>query len=214
MRTRYLVSAAVLALVIPATAAAKDVVINANGNAFTGGLSFTPGATTAKVGDTVSWKNTDPLAPHTSTEIHDLWNVAGDNLGPPITPVPGYAPGATASRPGFEAGTHSYYCVIHGAAAMSGTIGVPVDLKIKDLPEPKGGLVLVRWAPKKEAGRVFDVQRRRTDSKTWITVEKGTKKPKGSFDPGADGGIWKVRARMRSTDDPTAATGWSPVAKI
>jgi plastocyanin len=195
-------------------AAAAEVKINANGNAFTGGMSFEPKVTRARVGDTVTWVNTDSIAPHTSTEVHDLWNVAGDNLGPPLTPVPGYAPGASASRPGFEAGTHNYYCVIHGAAAMSGTVAVPVTLRSKDLPDPKGGIVLVRWADKKEAGRTFDVQRRRTDSKTWINVAKRTKAAKGSFDPGADGGTWKVRARMRSADDPKAATDWSPPARI
>ena len=142
-------------------AAAAEVKVDANGNAFTGGLSFGPKVAKAKVGDTVTWVNTDPLAPHTSTEVRDLWNVAGTNLGPPLTPVPGYAPGASASRANFEAGTHNYYCVIHGAAAMSGSIAVPVTLKAKDLPEPKGGVILVRWAAKKEADRVFDVQRRR-----------------------------------------------------
>ena len=205
-RAAALVLASLSLLAVDVTnAAAAEVEIDANGNAFTGGMSFEPRIAEAEVGDTVSWVNTDFIAPHTSTEVRDLWNVAGDNLGPPLTPVPGYAPGASAARPDFEAGTHSYYCVIHGAPAMSGTVAVPVTLRAR------GAKVLVRWASKKESGRVFDAQRRRAGSKGWIDLAEGTKATTGSFKAGT--GTWKVRARVRSATDPKVATDWSPVAK-
>lgn len=184
--------------------AAAEVEIDANGNAFTGGMSFEPRVAEAEVGDTVTWVNTDSIAPHTSTEMRNLWNVAGDNLGPPLTPVPGYAPGASAGRD-FEAGTHSYYCVIHGAAAMSGVVEVPVSLR------GKGSTVLARWAGNREAGHVFDVQRRRSGTGKWIDLAEGTKATKGSFKAGT--GTWKVRARLRSAADPKVTTDWSPIAK-
>jgi plastocyanin len=46
--------------------------VNANGNAFTGGLSFTPFSVTVPVGGVVRWTNTDMLVPHTATEDHGL----------------------------------------------------------------------------------------------------------------------------------------------
>jgi plastocyanin len=199
------------AIASPAQAATIDA--DANGNAVTGGMSFTPAEIDAEVGDEVVWTNTDFLAPHTSTEDHDLWNVGGNYAGPPLTVVPGYGPGESAGRP-FEAGTHSYYCVVHGAEAMSGIVAVPVTLKAKKGKGSRPGKVQVRWAPGPPAeGITFDVQIRQSGSSRWLKLEKGTTKPRGSFDPGADGGTWRVRARMRGTE-PGAMTGWSPVAKV
>lgn len=183
--------------------------VNANGNAFTGGLGFDPPIVGAKVGQEVNWVNTDFLVPHTATELHGLWDVAGSYGLPGQT---GFGPGETAGRR-FESGTHVYYCRIH-PDDMRGRIDVPVKLRLKNRKEPRGANVHVKWASEREPGIVFDVQRRRAGSPTWLNLKRRTKAGSSSFDPGDSGGGWQVRARMRSADDPAAKTDWSPPARI
>jgi plastocyanin len=193
----------------PGAGGASAAAIDANGNPFSGNLAFDPARVKAKVGQEVSWRNTDSLVPHTATELHGLWDVAGSYGLPGQT---GFAPGETAGRR-FEAGTHVYYCRIH-PDDMRGRVDVPVKLRLKHRKEPRGAKVLVKWATGSEPGTVFDVQRRRAGSPTWLRLKRGTTARSGSFDPGASGGGWQVRARMRSADDPSAKTDWSPPARI
>ena len=61
-----------------------DRSVDANGNPFSGGLAFDPAHVRAKVGQSVSWTNTDTVVPHTATEDHFLWRLSGD-YGPPGT---------------------------------------------------------------------------------------------------------------------------------
>lgn len=180
-----------------------DTTVDANGNPFTGGLSFTPARVRVRVGDTVRWRNTDFLVPHTATEDHELWDLSGDYGLPGQT---GFGPGDTVERR-FEAGTHSYFCEIH-PEDMRGTVEVPVALKLRK------GEVAASWAPSKPSrGLVFDVQRRKGSGK-WKSLEAGTRSARGSFDAGKRGTRWQVRARVGRKDDPSARTGYSPVGVI
>jgi plastocyanin len=216
----------------PAAAATKD--IGANGNIFTGGLSFTPTEVTVAVGDVVRWRNTDFLVPHTATENHKLWDLGGSYGATPLSP-PGFGPGTTVSRP-FEAGSQSYYCVVH-PQPMKGRIDVPVTLglttvkalvRVKVRLKRKPGqrkaryrykrvrrnvkLVQALWAPAPpQGGLVMDVERRAGASKAWRPFATATTTIGGVFKAGKKGTVWEVRGRLRKGD---VSTGWSPVARI
>ena len=214
-----------LALAPAAPAQAPVTEVGANGNAFTGGLSFTPAELTIPVGGIVRWKNTDFLVPHTATEDHGLWDLGGDYGGTPANP-PGFAPNTTVERP-FEAGTHRYHCAVH-PEDMRGTVAVAPELaleraRVRSRRRTRSGRrrlvtvvsVAARWASAEPAeGLVFDVQRRRAGSEEWIPFRDGTRDGAGSFRSGRSPVTWEVRARMRRADDADAATDWSPIAQI
>src|SRR3954467_11587747 len=98
---------AAVALAAPAAAHASTTEVGANGNVFTGGLSFTPAKLTLAVGGAGRWRKTDNVVPHTATEDHGLWDLTGDYGSTPANP-PGFGPGETRERV-FEAGTHNYF---------------------------------------------------------------------------------------------------------
>src|SRR3954470_8312802 len=181
------------ALAAPASAAAATTEVGANGNVFTGGLSFTPARLTLSVGDTVRWRNTDNVVPHTATEDHGLWDLTGTYGATPANPA-GFGPGETRERV-FEAGTQAYYCRVH-PTQMRGTIAVPptlavqrvrVRVKRKRRRAPAAGrkrrrartklitYVVAVWAPgSPAAGLAFDVQRARPGG-GWIPLATGTR---------------------------------------
>ena len=188
------------------SAAVKEV--DANGNAFTGGLAFDPAAVMVPVGGTVRWTNTDFLVPHTATENHMLWQLTGDYGGTPLTP-PGFGPGESRERR-FAAGTWSYYCEVH-PTQMRGTVGVPVRLRLSALPSGRPAVQAVWGVESLPAGQVFDVQER-VGSKPWRTVRRGTRALRATFGA-APRQTFGFRALVRSTDDPAARSGYSPVAR-
>jgi plastocyanin len=193
-------AATTLALASPATAATHEV--GANGNVFTGGLSFTPADVSGEVGDVVVWTNTDFLVPHTATEDHGLWDLGGTYGATPVNP-PGFGPGETRER-AFEAGTFNYFCEVH-PTDMRGVIRVPPIVKRAKTGKKR---LRVVWAPDPPVdGLVFDVERRRNGE--WKLVRDGTTATRGRF--GAEGGAF--RARLRSATDPSAASDWSPVGR-
>src|SRR4051812_35820900 len=128
MRRGLAGTVAVVALAAPAAAHASTTEVGANGNVFTGGLSFTPAKLTPAGGDTLRWRNTDNVVPHTATQDHGLWDLTGDYGSTPANP-PGFGPGETRERV-FEAGTHSYFCRVH-PTQMRGTISVAPTLAIQ-----------------------------------------------------------------------------------
>ena len=227
MRRTLAGAVALAALAFAPGAAAQEPAteVGANGNFFTGGLSFTPADVAVPVGGIVRWKNTDFLVPHTATEDHGLWNLTGDYGGTPANP-PGFGPGESVERP-FEAGTHRYYCAVH-PEDMRGTVSVAPALALerrrtRSRRRTRGGRrrvitvvsVSVRWAAAEPAdGLAFDVQRRRAGSESWIPFRDGTREPGGSFRSGRSPVTWEVRARLRRADDAEAATDWSPVVQI
>lgn len=205
--------------------------VKAEGNPFTGGLRFNPAEVTVKVGQVVKWTNTDSAVPHTATEDHGLWNLAGDYGADPFPR--GIAPGESVERP-FEAGTHQYYCQVHSTpdgTALNGTVFVPVELnvskvKVKRKRGRKRGrgrkrrrsrtylVVRAKWAAGAPAeGLVFDVQRRVRGGEL-KDFKAGTTQTNGSFRAGRKGTTWEVQARLRSATDPSKATDWSPLASI
>jgi plastocyanin len=187
---------------------ASEARVNAEGNAFTGGLAFDPNDVTVRLKGLVRWVNTDSVAPHTATEDHGLWRLAGDYGEPLVTG--GFGPGESRQRR-FDAGTFSYFCEVH-PGPMHGIVRVPV--RLRDKRRGKRFVVKARWGhedlPK---GQAFDVQRRKR-GRDWRTVRDGTRKLKGRFPGGKEGTRWRFRARVRMRADRSAASGYSPVAKV
>jgi plastocyanin len=189
----------------PGTPAAK---VGANGNPFSGGLSFTPQDVSVKVGEIVQWTNTDSFVPHTATEDHNLWDLGGSYGETPANP-PGFAPGESVQRE-FSAGTFHYYCRVH-PTQMKGTVSVPVRLRRKHHGDEFR--VIAVWSDTQlPDGQVFDVQKRKGGG-AWKTVRNGIAKLRGRF-AAAEGQKLGFRARVRRADDPETASGYSPVAKI
>lgn len=185
--------------------------VEATGNPFTGGLAFEPAVVRAGVGDVVRWTNTDFAVPHTATEDHFLWRLTGD-YGDPLGLFPtGFGPGDSRERL-FEAGTHSYFCEVHGRDRQSGVVEVPVALRQRR--GRRGFRVIAKWAlGRSAAGQVFDVQRRR-GGRAWRPVRDGTRASQASFGGGPSGTVWRFRARLRDAEDQSRATGYSPPARI
>jgi plastocyanin len=205
-------------VLVPASASAQTQV-DAEGNAFTGGLRFDPPDVAVAVGGVVRWTNTDALVPHTATEDHGLWDLTGTYGQTPANP-PGFGPGESRER-AFEAGTHRYFCRVH-PAQMRGTVAVPVRLEaasrvVETKPSGKRRKrrrVRVTWAPAPPAeGLGFDVEIRRGDA-DWRPWRSGKRAASGTFRTQAGKAPWSVRARLRRIDDASMATDFSPVATI
>jgi plastocyanin len=192
--------------------------VGAYGNAFTGGLKFAPADVTAAVGQAVVWTNKDFLVPHTATEDHGLWDLAGTYLPSPVNPA-GFAPGKTVFRV-FEAGTEHYFCRVH-PTQMHGVIRVPVTLALQVVKGKKRRhhkrkitrFVVATWAAATPAaGEGFDV-RIQQGSAGWQTFRTATATTGATFRIKA-GSTWHVEARLRRLSDANAATDWSPDAVI
>ena len=203
---------------VPAHAQSPAASVNAEGNAFTGGLRFDPDEVAVGVGQVVRWTNTDELVPHTATEDHGLWDLTGTYGQTPANP-PGFGPGETRERP-FEAGSHRYYCRVH-PAQMKGVVAVPARVAAaSSVVETRGSKsrrrrrILATWAAAAPAdGLVFDVEIRRGDG-PWRRWRNGTVRASGTIRTQAARAPWSVRARLRSASDEKAATDFSPVASI
>lgn len=72
---------------------------------------YSPNPAVVSAGSTVMWMNGDSVA-HTATSSTGIWDSGA------------IAPGGSFSRVFSEVGTFPYFCTIHGAAAMSGTVVV------------------------------------------------------------------------------------------
>ena len=75
------------------------------------GMTYSPSSATARVGQTVAWRNTDSI-PHTATSNASGFNTGSIGAGGTSNPI-------TMST----AGVFPYHCTIHGLA-MSGTLTV------------------------------------------------------------------------------------------
>ncbi len=208
------------------------IAATANGNAFTGGLSFAPARIDGRVGQTVRWTNTDVIAPHTVTEDHALFDLVGNNVnGTPIT-ASGFGPQTSVDLV-LPAGTISYFCRVH-PGAMKGVLAVPVTLQLGPglaAPRTKARTAAGRkrraarrrafqrtltatWAASAPtAGEVYDVEVRR-GSGAFKTLLSGTRETSTTLKAGRRGTVTTVRARLRGATDPTRATGWSPDASV
>jgi plastocyanin len=184
-------------------------------------LAFRPAAIDAVVGEIVRWTNEDGLVPHTVTEDHGLFDLAGTYGVSAISPT-GFAPGTSVQRI-FDAGTYHYYCRVH-PRQMHGTVSVPVALAVSSrvvtrrvrsdgrVRRMRVYAIAVTWAAGVPAvGQVFDVERRRGRG-AWMPWLQGRNSKGASFAAGARGTTWSVRARLRRATEPSAASGWSPSA--
>jgi len=207
MGTRgWIASAAIaVAAVVPASAGAATFDATANGNPFTGGLSFEPREIDVALGDTVRWTNTDDFVPHTVTEDHGLFDLSGD-YG--IPGAMGFGPGESVELR-FAAGSYGYFCDIH--PEMVGQVQAPVELKRKGTKrKPR---VLARWgAEELPADQVFDVQRS-VDGGGFKTVVDGTRELSRKF-KAKRGKEVAFQARVRLEADPEAASGYSPASEL
>jgi plastocyanin len=218
MRLRYGVAVLVGVLLAVPVGAAGDqkpaAEVNADGNAFTGGLKFDPYKVSVKVGQIVRWTNTDFLVPHTATEDHKLWDLGGTYGQTPANPS-GFGPGESRQRV-FEAGTQHYYCRVH-PTQMHGVVAVPVALSVRKGPKRNGRatrLLVMRWASAAPAkGGAFDVQVRRGGGK-WTPFRRDTRSASAKLVRQGKKTSFAVRARLRSAKDASRATGWSPVATV
>jgi plastocyanin len=209
--------AAVTAVAVPASAGAETKDVAAAGNIVTGGLEFAPATVALRVGDVVRWTNTDFLVPHTATEDHDLWDLAGSYGGTGLTPA-GFGPGAVVQRT-MEAGTTHYFCRVH-PQQMRGVISVPVDLATRLRRIRTHGRartvqdITATWATAAPpAGRAYDVQVRRGGG-DWATLRDGTSDTSATVRAGAAGTVTAVRARLRDAGGSGKATDWSPDASV
>jgi plastocyanin len=200
--------------------------VDAAGDPFMpGSLKFDPAEVTVKMGGIVQWTNTDRIVPHTATEDHSLWDLAGDYGADPFPR--GFGPGESRERV-FEAGTQHYYCKVH-PEQMRGVVRVPVELKVegkkvKVKRRSRGRrrrrrtrtvyTAVVKWATTTQPGLVSDVQYRRAGG-DWKTLREGSGETGASFRGGTKHGPkWEVRARLRAANSSTRATDWSPVASV
>jgi plastocyanin len=234
MQRRHLVGllgAAIASLVLAPGAFAANAEVGANGNAFTGGLSYTPPSVDVNHGDTVTWTNTDFLVPHTVTEDHGLFNLTGTYGATPSNPA-GFGPGEKRSRV-FTAGTFHYFCEVH-PVEMHGVVAAAMQLtsrpvtktrrvkrkhgrkgqKRKRKVRVKTNEITAVWSRTAlPADQVFDVQRQMAGGQ-WQTVLDGVSRLAGVFDGGKGGTKSSFRARVRRSTDPSSASGYSPVATI
>jgi plastocyanin len=202
--------------------------VDATGNAITGGLGFSPMTVTVAVGGVVRWTNRDSFAPHTATEDHGLWDLAGSYGQTPANPS-GFGPGTSVQR-AFEAGTHNYYCRVHGREAQHGTVVVPVTLAldrqvVKRRVKARGHrrrrtvrrtvyAVIATWATRAPAaGDAFDVQVAR-GSGAFQPLRTATTDTTARIPALGRGTVTHVRARLRKATDATIATHWSPDATV
>jgi plastocyanin len=193
--------------------------VGAYGNIFTpANLKFAPADVTATVGQTIVWTNKDKLVPHTATEDHHLWDLAGSYLPTPVNPA-GFAPGATVQRV-FEAGTEHYFCRVH-PVQMHGVIRVPVSLSLQVVKGKKRAhhaakvtrYVVATWAvAAPAAGEGFDV-RIGKDGTNWTAVRTATSDTSARFKI-RHGTTLHVEAHLRRLSDAKQATDWSPDATV
>jgi plastocyanin len=92
-------------------AMANVTVTIAQGAMGKGPAAFGQNPLTIAAGTMVTWTNADSL-PHTATSTSGVWDSGT------------MQPGQSFTRTFNDAGTFPYFCAIHGAASMSGTIVV------------------------------------------------------------------------------------------
>lgn len=213
MKARCVATVAVAAAILfcmPAAAGAATVQVDANGNAFTGGLSFTPTAATARVGDTVQWTNTDFVVPHTATEDHGLFDLGGTYGATPVSPA-GFAPG-TSAQWSAVAGTFSYYCRVH-PTQMNGVVAVAPAVRVRPRRRRAFASVRVTLAPPgTPADYRFDVQKS-TDGGPFHTLWEAIAGHITRFSA-APGKTIAFRSRVRSAANPSAVSDWSPATSV
>ena len=190
MRTSRVLAAliALAALVFPLVASAPTQAAGAT--VTVADMAFSPASVRVGMGESVTWTFRDSVS-HTATSDDGFFDT-------------GAASGGASRSVRFpSAGSFAYHCSFH--SMMRGRVTVPMAAtgSVQD------GWKL-RWlAGDNPKGRSYDVQVRRSGSKTWTSFKKGTTAATGRFDPGA--GSWQARAR---TVKGAATSRWSPALSL
>jgi len=167
---------------VPAQAAGATVTV--------ADMAFSPPRVSVGLGERVTWTFPDAVA-HTATSDNGFFDTV---------PASG---GASRSVRFPSAGGFGYHCSIH--PMMVGRVTVPMAAS----GSASAGWKL-RWlSGQASQGRAYDVQVRRSGSKTWTYFRKATAAGSGRFDPGS--GAWQARAR---TLEGAAKSGWSPALRL
>ena len=163
----------------PASAATATVVVQ--------NMAFSPSVVTLSIGGTVAFSFRDSVS-HTTMSDQGFWN-SGSR-----------ASGQTYTLAFPSAGVFAYHCSIH--PMMTGVVTARLLLT----PTPSGYLVVWSTAPG-GPHRVFDVQWRRANSTTWVTMARRTTAKQAIFGMSMHGSF-VVRAR---SDNPTTGlnSGWT-----
>ena len=149
-------------------------------------MAFTPAKVRVGMGEAVTWSFQD-MTSHTATSDEGFFDTGA------------HSGGESRSIRFASAGAFGYHCSLH--PVMVGKVTVPMTAtgSVKD------GWKL-RWlVGDNPRGRTYDVQQRRTGTKTWSLFRNQTTSGSGRFDPGS--GSWQVRARTIKKD---VSSGWSP----
>ena len=153
-------------------------------------MAFAPAKVRVGMGETVTWSFQDAVS-HTATSDEGFFDTGAASGG------------ASRSIRFASAGAFAYHCTFHSMMVGKVTVPMAATGSVKD------GWKL-RWLvgdnPK---GRTYDVQQRRTGTKTWSLFRNQTTTGSGRFDPGS--GSWQVRAR---TIKKERASGWSPTLNL
>ncbi|WP_354700408.1 hypothetical protein DSM112329_00682 [Paraconexibacter sp. AEG42_29] len=213
------------------TAGVPVLEATADGNAF-GNLGFTPATADVVIGQTIHWRNTNRIAPHTVTEPHGLFDLTGNAVGGTASSPAGFGPGSTVELTAF-AGTTTYICRVH-PGRMSGVFRAPVVTALG--PGYKAPRIPARTKAGKARRAELKKNFQRRLTLTWATVEPTegqaydvqVKRGAGPWKPlltrtvdttitiasGKRGTTSKVRARMRQEKDESRGTGWSPEVMV
>ncbi len=156
-----------------------------------------PPSTSTRLGDTVSWDNTSGVG-HTVTSDapFSLWSFSLPN-------------GASGTRAFKQAGSFPYFCQIHGASLMHGSIHVPMH------SVPTSGARSTTFSIRAAtvvapAGLAYVIQRSAPGGSfaLWKTITTQTTTFKTRH-----AGQWTFRTRVRRTSNGTHS-GWSPVLVV
>jgi plastocyanin len=161
---------------------------------------FTPDPVSVQLGDTVTWKN-EVGNPHTSTDQSALllWDSGRMDEG------------ATFSFTVTAAGTYPYFCQLHEAFGMFGTIRA-TDFVSPPAGPPGASFTVEVATDVAPAGFVYDIQRRDPGGafQEWVT----TTDPSAVFDStGHAAGTYLFRSRLHRLSDG-ASTEYSPAVGI
>ena len=181
-----LVALAALLIAVPASAAARTVVVK--------DFSFVSGSPTIAQGDEVNWDNQGGSG-HTSTRsAFPGWNLD-------------LAAGDSGSHTFTQAGAFAYRCTIHGS--MTGTI------KVRIKASPSSGSATTTFTitvgtARAASGSTYVIQRKAPGGSftTWKTTTARSVSFKGSTK-----GTWSFRSRIVKSSTG-AGSGYSPSASV
>jgi plastocyanin len=201
-RRTWVLGAAVAAAVVLATGAAASPTATSNVSIVS--FAFNPATVKIRLGDSVKWTNTAPIA-HTTTS--DGTDPCCPN-GPSLWASGSIGPNGTFMFAFAAAGNYPYHCSIH--TTMKGT--VQVGMKASPSTGHTNTTFTITWAVGSiPAGFNADIQIQRPGGSfvNWKTNRTGTM-IKSTFMPDSGTGTYKFRARLQNSTSGGASAFSSP----